>query len=344
MSGPTIGSLFSGTGALDLAVQDVLGGHVAWHSEHEPATDKNPRPTQAAARILAHHWPDIPNHGDITTINWGSVEPVNIVAGGSPCQDMSNAGYQAGMRDGTRSGLWSHMHAAITTIRPALVVWENVHAATSVEADSNMGPCPICLANERTAHLRALGRVVGDLSSIGYDTEWVSIRASDAGAPHGRRRVFVLAWPATDTESIRRMWREQPTHPASTPGRPGHTPRTDPDHGDPDRHGRGADILHLPTREPGFPWGPLEPVIRGWGVRLGRPAPAPLETGTTGRPRVTAVFSEWVMGLPEGWVTGVPGLSRGDMLHALGNGVVPAQGALALRILMTRAFGEQVAA
>jgi hypothetical protein len=83
-------------------------------------------------------------------------------------------------------------------------------------------------------------------------------------------------------------------------------------------------------------WGPYELAIRRWEHATGRPAPRPTEPGRTGE-RLSPAFVEWMMGLPEGWVTDVPGLSRNAQLKALGNGVVPAQAAMALRILLDRA-------
>lgn len=186
MSELTIGSLFSGVGGLDLGVMEALGGTVAWHAEFE----------EAPSRILAHHWPDVPNLGDVTRVDWSQVEPVDVICGGSPCQDVSMAGARKGMRAGTRSGLWASMCDAIETIRPALVVWENVRGALSAGADSNVEPCPICVGDGPATHLRALGRVLGDLAELGYDAGWEVVRASDVGAPHRRERVFVVAWPA----------------------------------------------------------------------------------------------------------------------------------------------------
>lgn len=181
-----IGALFAGYGGLDLAVQEVLDAHVAWVSEF----DKGP------SRILAQRFPDAPNLGDITKIDWASVEPVDIITGGSPCQDLSHAGKRLGMKAGTRSGLWVSMLEAIITIKPKLVIWENVGGAFSAEATSEMEQCPGCVGDgtERPV-LRALGRVLGDLTKAGYDAEWHSLRAADIGAPHGRLRVFVIAWP-----------------------------------------------------------------------------------------------------------------------------------------------------
>lgn len=180
-----IGSLFSGYGGLDLAVQSAIGGTLAWVSDIEPGP----------SRILTHHWPTVPNLGDITAVDWTQVEPVDIICGGSPCQDLSTAGRRAGMRGGTRSGLWASMCGAIEAIRPRLVVWENVKGALSARADSNVEPCPGCVGDGTgKPSLRALGRVLGDLAEIGYDAAWTTLAASDIGAPHLRERVFVLVW------------------------------------------------------------------------------------------------------------------------------------------------------
>jgi hypothetical protein len=75
-AGPSIGSLCSGYGGLDLAVQQVLGGTVAWHAENDPG----------ASRILARHWPGVPNLGDITTVDWSDVPRVCVLTAGFPCQ------------------------------------------------------------------------------------------------------------------------------------------------------------------------------------------------------------------------------------------------------------------
>jgi DNA (cytosine-5)-methyltransferase 1 len=187
-----IGSLFSGYGGLDRGVQAVLGGTVAWHSEIDPG----------ACKILAHHYPDVPNHGDITAVDWSAVEPVDVLTGGFPCQDVSAAGKRAGLHSETRSGLWAQMVRAIDELRPSLVVAENVRGLLSACALSELEPCPRCLGDESQPHrsvLRALGRVVGDLSELGYVGRWGGLRAADVGSPHGRFRVFIVAWPAADT-------------------------------------------------------------------------------------------------------------------------------------------------
>ena len=182
-----IGSLATGYGGLDLAIESVIpGASLAWVADIEPGPRK----------ILAHRFPDVPNLGDITAVDWSALEPVDIICGGTPCQDLSTAGRRAGMREGTRSNLWVAMREAIATIRPQLVIWENVDGAHSAHAASDLEPCAGCVGDPggRTA-LRALGRVLGDLASLGYDAQWISLRAADVGACHGRRRVFIAAYP-----------------------------------------------------------------------------------------------------------------------------------------------------
>ena len=96
-----IGSLFTGYGGLDMAVQSVLGGDVAWYSEIEPA----------ACTVLAAHYPGVPNLGDITTVTWQDVEPVDVLTGGYPCQPFSHAGQRKGSDDARH--LWPHIAAAL---------------------------------------------------------------------------------------------------------------------------------------------------------------------------------------------------------------------------------------
>ena len=188
----TYGEMFAGYGGLGMGVQSVLGGEMKWCAEFDAAPSK----------ILAHHWPDVPNLGDVTKVDWASVPKVDVITGGSPCQDLSHAGKRAGMKAGTRSGLWASMCDAIEIIRPRLVVWENVRGALSAEADSALEQCSGCMGDGGTRGpvLRALGRVLGDLADLGYDASWYGLRAADVGAPHGRFRIFVFA---TDSDSLR---------------------------------------------------------------------------------------------------------------------------------------------
>lgn len=307
MVGLKVGSLFSGYGGLDLAVESATGAQPAWFVEFDDAPSK----------ILAHHWPDVPNYGDVTAVDWATVPRVDILTGGTPCQDLSAAGKRAGMTEGTRSNLWVNMREAINIIRPRLVVWENVLGALSATAtsDSDMEPGTGLLGDTGGGHLRALGRVAGDMAEIGYDAQWTTIRASDVGAPHRRARVFLLAYPqgVGFLPGINRQNNRSPHRTVNTPG----------------------NYCVPPLRQGVREWGEYEPAIRRW-ERVVGPAPAPTELNTRGNPRLAAPFAEWMMGLPSGWVTDVPGLSRADQLKAIGNGVCPQQAEAALRQLLGR--------
>lgn len=183
-----IGSLFSGYGGLDLAVMNVTGAEVAWHCEWEDAPSK----------ILDTHFPGVPNYKDVTQVDFTQVEPVDILTGGFPCQDLSLAGKRAGLKDGTRSGLWSEFARAIKELKPRLVVIENVRGLLSATAaNPDLEQCPFCVGDNGDGEptMRALGAVLADLASIGFDAKSTSVRAADAGAPHNRFRVFIIAYP-----------------------------------------------------------------------------------------------------------------------------------------------------
>ncbi|SCL20515.1 C-5 cytosine-specific DNA methylase [Micromonospora pallida] len=123
-TGPRIGSLCSGYGGLDLAVELVLGGHLAWYAE----TDRH------ATTVLAYHWPHIPNLGDIRAVDWTQAEPIDILTAGFPCQDISNAGKRAGIT-GEHSSLWTHVARAVRDLRSSLVFVMTADVYTSVLQD-----------------------------------------------------------------------------------------------------------------------------------------------------------------------------------------------------------------
>lgn len=410
-----VGSLFSGYGGLDQGLEAALAAlfpgkrvRVAWVADIDPG----------ASRILAVRYPGVPNLGDITRVDWTTVERVDIVTGGFPCQDVSHAGNRAGLRPDTRSGLWSQMSYAISILRPLLVVAENVRGLLSAAAASDVEPCPWCLGEtDGEPPVRALGAVLADLAGIGYDARWIGLRASDVGAPHARFRVFVVAYPQGD-----RLAPQQPGGPESECARSEGTPgdaAQDPDGAarserrvaapgqaegrraradarrrggapaaDAGRAGAGRDARGLPCQaqgggrpgldvcaavdaghdaaadpdsdglsvdrrvdsrgrdahgcgrpdeprddaEPAAQWGPYGPAVERWAHVVGRPAPAPTVGG-----RLSPRFVEWMMGLPDGWVTDVPDLSRAEQLKALGNGVVPLQAAFAVSVMLSEA-------
>ena len=108
--------MFSGHGGLDVAAAATTGGRVVWHAENDPA----------AALLLDRRFPGVPNLGDVAAVNWATVDPVDVLCAGFPCQDVSAAGSRAGITDGERSGLWTEVVAAISALRPGLVLLENV--------------------------------------------------------------------------------------------------------------------------------------------------------------------------------------------------------------------------
>lgn len=208
-----VGELCAGYGGLGLAVEWVMGAETAWLAEIDPA----------ARRVLAARWPDVPLYGDITAIDWSAVPRVDVLAGGTPCQDLSIAGRRAGMAEGTRSGLWAAMRNAIAALQPTYVVWENVNGCRSATATSALESEPRHLGAGDLAGqpvLRALGRVLGDLAALGFDAEWRSVRAADVGCCHRRDRVFVLAWQgaAADADGVSGGVRRAPAARETTRG------------------------------------------------------------------------------------------------------------------------------
>ena len=171
-----IGSLFSGAGGLDGAVEQVFGGRTVWHCENDPA----------AAKVLAHRWPGTPNLGDITAIDWDTVEPVDVVCGGWPCQPFSVAGKRKGADD--ERALWPYFAGAVRGLRPRYVVLENVAAV---------------LRNPE------FDRVANSLAEAGYEFAWTCLRAADVGAPHLRERLFVVAYTAGGGWSPVQPWPDE---------------------------------------------------------------------------------------------------------------------------------------
>ncbi len=169
-----LGSLCSGYGGLDLAVEAHYGATTVWHAE----TDED------CSKVLAGHWPGIPNHGDLKITDWTQVEPVDVLAAGYPCQPYSTAGPRLGDEDDR--AIFHYIADAISVLRPRIVVLENVAAHTSLG-----GP-----------------GVVGTLAGLGFDLRWGVVRASDAGAPHRRARWWCIA---TDSEGAERREPEHET-------------------------------------------------------------------------------------------------------------------------------------
>lgn len=157
----TIGSLFAGVGGLELGLEWAGLGPVLWQVERD----------EFCRQVLAKHWPDVERFDDVCAVGASELRPVDVICGGFPCQDVSQAGKKVGI-GGSRSGLWFEFARIVGELRPRFVVVENV-------AD---------LA------LRGLDVVLGDLAALRYDAIWFTFGAENLGAPHRRRRLFVVAY------------------------------------------------------------------------------------------------------------------------------------------------------
>lgn len=158
---PTCGSLFAGIIGIDIGFE-AEGFTTEWYIEKDPFCQA----------IIKKNKPDADIHGDIKEVSSGSLRRVNVLHGGFPCQDISNAGKRAGI-EGSRSSLWKDFAEKIRVLLPDIVLIENVSALVN----------------------RGLDVVLADLAKIGYDAEWHCISASSVGAPHRRERVFIIAYP-----------------------------------------------------------------------------------------------------------------------------------------------------
>ena len=159
----TVGSLFSGIGGLDLGLERA-GMNVIWQSEIDPY----------ACKVLAKHWPEVPNHGNIKEINWTTVIRPDVICGGYPCQPFSTAGKRQGENDPRH--LWPWVREAISQLRPQYAVLENVRGHLSLGGTT----------------------VIGELAAIGYDAEWRVVSAASVGANHRRDRVIIVAYPHSE--------------------------------------------------------------------------------------------------------------------------------------------------
>jgi DNA (cytosine-5)-methyltransferase 1 len=156
----TIGSLFSGIGGLELGLERAGLGPVVWQCEIDPF----------ARRVLEKHWPDVLRVSDVRDVWAEPLERADLVCGGFPCQDVSAAGKGAGL-EGARSGLWFEFLRVVDVHQPAVVVVENVTSGQK----------------------RWLPHVIEGLEDLGYVCAAVVVPAGAFGAPHLRRRTFVVA-------------------------------------------------------------------------------------------------------------------------------------------------------
>lgn len=152
--------LFSGIGGFSLGLERA-GMRTIQFVESDPF----------CRAVLAKHWPAVPCHDDVRTFE-APLGFAEVISGGFPCQDISDAGTATGL-SGERSGLWRELLRTVRMVRPRYAIVENVAALLD----------------------RGMGEVVGDLAEIGYDAEWHCISASAVGAIHQRDRVWIISYP-----------------------------------------------------------------------------------------------------------------------------------------------------
>ena len=119
--------------------------------------------------VLRKHWPDATIYEDVRSVGHGAAR-VDVLCGGFPCQDVSLAGLGAGLA-GARSGLWYEYLRIVEELAPSIVVIENVLGLRT----------------------RGLRDVLAGLAALGFDAEWACVSAAELGAPHVRRRIFIVA-------------------------------------------------------------------------------------------------------------------------------------------------------
>ena len=268
-------SLCSGYGGLDIAVEDFYGAQTAYYCEIEPA----------CLEVLAGRFPTALNVGSLEELKTGTIK-ADIITAGYPCQPFSLAGKREGVFDDRH--LWPTIRQVISNVRPTRVILENV-----------------------SGHLTSGGTaVIRDLARMGYSVKWGTVRASEAGAPHQRKRLFIVAnsdGMGAGRDEHRKLFVKE-------------------DERETEREERQR-VRFTSGHGNKVSWGHYDRAIRRWEKVTRRAAPIPVEEG-----KLSALFVEWMMGLTEGWVTDIVD-HRGRALKMLGNGVVPQQAALALEHL-----------
>jgi DNA (cytosine-5)-methyltransferase 1 len=237
-----------------MAVEAYYNAETVWMSDLD----------KYASKVITERW-GLPNLGDLKTANWTSVEPIDILTAGYPCQPFSNAGQRKGLND--ERHIWPYIKDIISQLRPKRVILENVRGHLTL----------------------GFKEVLKDLTEIGYDAKWSIVRASDVGAPHRRERLFVLAQP-TNTNGERSIIREsqKERNQRESQFEPGWGGKVASDTNDEYQSYDGS-MQELGSR-----------LASRRQMRLRR-APSPLDINN----KLNAEFVEYMMGLPIGWVTGL---------------------------------------
>ena len=300
-----IGSLCSGYGGLDMAVEAYFNAETVWMCDND----------KYASVVIEKRW-GLPNLGNLKEVDWTTVKPIDILTAGYPCQPFSNAGLRKGLND--ERHIWPSIKEIISQLRPNIVILENVRGHLTI----------------------GFKEVLQDLTEIGYDAVWAIVRASDVGAPHRRERLFVLAQPS-NTNSQRSIIRGQDQ---AGNQRESQSQSIGSGEIIADSIGKGLQrdrrqktgfrsqsIANTywdeqqgdrPTQRLGSRFNTQSE------MRLQR-TPNPLDLNNKLSPK----FVEYMMGLPAGWVTDLD-ISRSQQLKLLGNGVVPQQAYKAIKQLM----------
>ena len=171
--------LFSGIGGFALAAEWVWGDEldITGFCEIE----------KYAQKVLQKNFPGVPIYDDITKLNGKDFKNIDLITGGFPCQDISVAGKGAGIKEGTRSGLWSELHRIISEVQPRFALIENVPMLT----------------------IRGGTRVIADLAKIGYDCEWQVISAKQVGSWHKRERMWIITYSNKNEYTFNRKSRSR---------------------------------------------------------------------------------------------------------------------------------------
>lgn len=287
----------AGYGGLSAGLAAVTGAVVSAYAEIEPA----------ALRILRAVHPDAVDLGDVKTLDWERVAGARWFCAGYPCQPWSAAGRRLGTDDPRH--LWPWIARGVAIAQPEFVLLENV-----------------------LGHVKqGLPRVLDDLAQLGYGGAWTVNRAADIGAPHSRRRVFVLATRHTAAGFFEHV---SFAHPALVNrGVLLPTPQARDGKGQPSHEGFNVSNLPRAVRalpEDGF--GEHVGAVAHWEQVTGRPAPAATVPNGRGGRRLNPAFAAWMMAAPPAVAELVSNVHAVNRLT--GNGVVWLQAAYAVGTLM----------
>jgi len=285
-----IGSLCTGYGGLDMAVESYFDAEMLWCAEID----------KYASKLIEQRF-NKPNLGDIKQIDWASVEPIDILTAGYPCQPFSTAGARKGEND--ERHIWPYISKAISILRPKIVILENVRGHLSL----------------------GFKEVLKDLAQNGYDAKWQVVRASDVGAPHQRARLFIIAYPISIGQPSRLTCRCETSN--TRIANNGCITNSNCDSRTESR--RTISCIHIQGE--GLRNGQNQGKARNE-YRFSLQMDRQKIPSTLDQDRLNVKFVEYMMGLNPGWVTDLP-FTRAQQLKMLGNGVVPQQAYHALELL-----------